>query len=108
MTAATTSTTSLLLGVAAREVAGELVGDAAAARAPLQGPLQRFLFYFFRISGIKGLEPLADDVEVLVLVEGIEGDPQAEALRERDFFLHGLARMDLVVDVLGLEVLGHV
>ena len=47
------------------------------------------------------------DVEVLLLVEGIEREPQAEALRQRDLLLGGLAGMDLAVDVLRLEVLVH-
>jgi hypothetical protein len=34
---------------------------------------------------------VGDDGEVLVLVEGVEGDPQAEALGERDLLLDRLA-----------------
>ena len=51
---------------------------------------------------------MRDDVEVLVLVEGIERDPQPEALGERNFLLDRLAGMDFIADVLGLEVFSHV
>ena len=46
-------------------------------------------------------EPGGDDRQVLVLREGIEAHPQAEALGERDLLLHHFARMDLAV--LGVE-----
>src|SRR5207237_6112069 len=98
MTAAATSTTSLLPGMAAGPVAGKLVGDAAAARAALQGPLQRFLLHALG-GGAEHLQPVLDDVEVLVLVERIEGHPQAEALGERDLLLDRLAGVDLLADV---------
>src|SRR5690348_6847162 len=91
---------SLLLAVPARPVPRELVGDAAAARAPLQGPLQGFLF--LEAAHAEILQPLADDLEVLALVEGIEGHPQAEALGQRDLLLDRLARMDFLADVPGL------
>src|SRR3954470_9845245 len=111
MTAAATSTInarSLLLAVASGPVPGELVGHPAAARAALQRPLQRLFLRFFIGRRAEGFEPVADDVQVLVLVEGIEADPQAEALGERDLLLDRLPRVYLVADVLGLEVFGHV
>ena len=88
----------------------ELVGDAAAARAALQRPLQRFLARRLRFlrRAAKRLQPVRHDLQVLVLVERIERHPQAEALRQGNLLLHRLAGMDLVADVLGLEVLLHV
>jgi len=50
-------------------IPGELIADPAAARAPLHCPLQRFFLDFFLENGNpETLEPLADDVEILVLV----------------------------------------
>src|SRR5262245_54157326 len=98
MTAAATSIMSLLRGTASGPVTRELVGDPPAARAPLQRPLQR-LFVRAARGAAEDLQPVPDDGEVLVLVEGIEGHPQAEALGERDLLFHGLARVDLVADV---------
>src|SRR5689334_25381544 len=86
-------------------VARELIGDPAAARAALQRPLQRLLARLVAPPAAEGLQPVLHDVEVLVLVEGIEGDPQAEALRERDLLLDRLAGMDLIADVLRFQVL---
>src|SRR5688572_29876715 len=107
MTAAATSTTSFFAGIAARPVAGKLICDTAAARPALQRPLQRLLL---RVLGraSERLQPVLDDGKVLVLVERVERDPQAEALGERNFLLDGLAGMDLLADVTRLEVLLHV
>jgi hypothetical protein len=38
-----------------------------------------------------------DDIEVVVLAERIEGQPQPEALGQRDLFLDRLARMQVAV-----------
>src|SRR4051794_37439859 len=91
------------LAVATCPIPRELVGDAAAARAALDRPLKGFflflqLFLFAR-GAAEVREPLAHDIEVFVLVEGVEGDPQPEALRERDLLLHRFAGMDLFADV---------
>src|SRR3954463_2421715 len=93
--------------MATSPISCELIGDAPAARAALQRPLQRLLVRIVR-GAAEGLQPVLDDREVLVLVERVERDPQAEALGKRDFLLHGLARMDLVAHVARLEVLRHV
>src|SRR6185436_14607471 len=52
-------------------VAGELIGDAPAARAALQRPLQRFLARRLHVllRAAERLEPVRDDLQVLVLVE---------------------------------------
>jgi hypothetical protein len=53
-------------------------------------------------------QPVGGDGQVIVLVEGVEGQPQAEALGERDLLLGGLAGMDVSpAIVLGLQVLVH-
>src|SRR4051812_27923045 len=108
MTAAATSTItarrSFLLRVTSGPVARELVGDPAAARASLQRPLERLFLGFVLRCGVEMLQPLADDLEIFVLVERIEAHPEPEALGERDLLLDRLAGVDLVADVLRLEV----
>jgi len=49
-----------------------------------------------------------DDLEILVLLERVEREPQAEALGERDLLLDRLAVVDLAVDVVRFEILAHV
>ena len=39
----------------------------------------------------QAFQPAVDDVEIGLLVEGIEGQPEAEALRQRDFLFHHTA-----------------
>src|SRR3546814_13056632 len=54
-------------------------------------------------------QPVVHDVQVVVLLERVERQPQAEALRERYFFFYSFARMDFAVGlVLGAEVFAHV
>src|SRR6185503_5822510 len=74
----------LLFRVLAGPVSRELVGDAAAARAALQRPLQRFLprLLYFLLAAGKGIQPVGDDFEILVLVERVERHPEAKALRQ--------------------------
>src|SRR5436190_23960486 len=100
----TAAATSIIPGVPTRPISRELIRHPPAARAALQRPLQGLLARLIGHSGAQALQPLADDIEILVLVEWIEGHPQAKALRERDLLLHRLPGMDLVADVLGLEV----
>jgi hypothetical protein len=54
---------------------------------------------------------VGDDVEVGVLVERVERQPQAEAFGERNLFLDRLAGVDFLADAVAfqvfLEVLGH-
>src|SRR5256885_10998198 len=71
------------------------MGHTAAARATLQRPDQSL-----RTRGLdrglvqsQGLQPLSHHAQVLVLAEGIEAHPQAEALGQRDLFLNHLAGM---------------
>src|SRR6267378_3206287 len=68
----------------------ELVSHAAASRAALQCPLQPLFARRAHLlrAAAERLQPMRDDVEVLVLVEGIERDPQSEALGERNLFLY--------------------
>src|SRR5438309_4401651 len=88
----------------------ELVSHAAASRAALQRPLQPLFARRAHLlrAAAERLQPMRDDVEVLVLVEGIERDPQSEALGERNLLLDRLAGMDFIADILGLEVFSHV
>src|SRR5687767_14810998 len=76
-----------------RPVARELPGDAAAARAARERPLQGRALHLFarhpvpaRARRLEVLQPDRDYPQVVVLVEGIEGNPEPEALRERDLF----------------------
>src|SRR5687768_14265035 len=84
-----------------RQLAGivlrELPCHAARARSALQGPLQGFEArgLDLRLSTAEASQPVADDVEVIVLLERIERQPQAEALRQRDLLFHRLARMQV-------------
>src|SRR5690606_27718441 len=61
-------------------VAGELVGDPARTRAAFERPLQRLgaagLDLFGRAAQFA--QPVVDDVEVVVLLEGVERQPQPE------------------------------
>src|SRR5688572_31659343 len=84
---------SLRAGLA-RPVAGELPGHAAAAGAALERPLQRRPLRCLGAGAgrLEMLEPDADDLEVLLLVERVERDPQPEALGQRHLFFRGLAR----------------
>src|SRR5690606_25282912 len=77
---AATSTNGL--DMACGPVPCELAGDAAGAGAALKGPLKRFDARFRDALGRAAMhsQPVIDDVEVVVLLEGIEGQPQAEAL----------------------------
>ena len=101
--------TSLLLGVPAGPVARELVGDAPAARAALQRPLQRLFLALSRsrrrrttsatARRSRGTRPGRRDRSVTHRPKRSESEI---------FSSTRLAGMDLVADVLGLEVLGHV
>src|SRR5207248_10299752 len=53
-------------------------------------------------------QPVSRDVQVGVLVERVEGDPQSEALGKRDFLLHRFGGMNLIAEVPGLEIFLHV
>src|SRR6266568_2996741 len=100
-------------------VARELVGDAAASVPLLVGPGERRLL---RLPGpierrahllAQLRNPLPDHRQVLILREGVEGHPQAEAPGERDLLLYRLAVVDLVPDehrsqVVRLELGEHV
>ena len=60
------------------------------------------------VADAEEAQPLRDDREVLVLAEGIEAHPQAEALGQRDLLLDDLARMDFaIVGVRVREVFLH-
>src|SRR5690606_30162153 len=63
-------------------VAREVPGDAAAARAALQCPLQRLTAHLLRVDMVDAetAQPMTHDVEVFVLTERIERHPQTEAL----------------------------
>ena len=52
--------------------------------------------------------PVADDREVVLLVEGVEREPEPEALAQRDLLLDRLGLVDLGPDVAGVEVFAHV
>ena len=90
-------------------VARELPGDAPAARSAPERPLQRLGARRLDVRGRAAHlgQPVRDDVEIPVLVELVERDPQPEPLRQRDLLLGGLARMDLLADAVVLEVLLH-
>src|SRR5574343_954103 len=92
------------------EVAGELPGDATGARAAAKCPVERIAFTGGddRLADAELSRPVPDDGEVIVLAEGVEGNPQPEAFGERDFFLDGLAGVDFVIDALGVAVFGEV
>ena len=47
---------------------------------------------------------MRDDVQVGLLIEGIERQPEAEALGKRYFFLDRFARVDFIADPLAFEV----
>src|SRR5690606_28621335 len=88
-------------------VARELPGDPPGARAAHQRPLQRILASrgnFVRTRP-EAAQPVRNDVEVLVLAEGVERDPQTETLRQRDLLLHRLTGVELAIDVSRLQVL---
>jgi hypothetical protein len=82
-------------------VAGELPGDAAAARAAHQAPLQGLAARGLDLVGRHAElgQPVRADFQVVILAEGVEGQPEAEALGERDLLLGGLAGMDVAVGV---------
>ncbi len=44
-------------------------------------------------------QPVRDDIEIVILLEWVERHPQAEALRQRDFFLHRFTWMQIAVIV---------
>ena len=51
---------------------------------------------------------MGDDFQILLLIEWIERQPQAESFGERDFFLGGFARMNFtILGVFGFEVFAH-
>src|SRR5213594_2584127 len=99
MSTPTATSTGVRSAMLPREVARELVGDAPRARAALQRPHERLLAR--RGDGgfidTEEAQPLRDDRQVLVLAERIEAQPQAEALGQRDLFLHHLAGMHLAI-----------
>src|SRR5204862_7339797 len=94
----------------ARPIPRELVSHAAASRAALQRPLEPLLARRVHLprAAAERLQPLRNDVEVLVLVEGIERDPQSVALGERNLLLYRLAWLDFLFHILVLDVLPYV
>src|SRR4051812_5841976 len=60
-------------------IACELPRDAPAAEAALERPKQRGAARLFRRLAAERAHPVVGDVEVLLLVEGIEREPQPEA-----------------------------
>ena len=54
------------------------------------------------------LEPVRDDVEVGILIKGVERKPQTKTLRERNLFLNGFARMNLLADSFAFEILREI
>src|SRR5690554_4164999 len=109
MTPAATSTrllTSHQSG-AAGVVARKLARHAAGSRTPLQRPLQCLgarRLYGLSIQPVR-LEPVSNDLQILVLRERVEGNPHAKAFGQRNLFLDGLARMNLATDVSRLLIL---
>src|SRR5512147_2831410 len=73
-----------------REVAGELPGGAAAAAARL-GELEGGNAPRLFVGGghAEVVEPVACDGQVFVLIKGIEGEPDAEAVGEGDLLFDG-------------------
>ena len=47
-------------------------------------------------------------LQIGVLIEGMEGQPQAEAVRQRDLLFHCIAMMQLAIDDVGGLVVAHV
>ena len=73
------------------EVLDVLIGNAAGARTPGHRPLQSFgvkllLIDFQTIA----LDIAVDDFEESILFDRMEAEPQAKAIRQRDFFFDGL------------------
>ena len=90
----------------ARPILGELPGDAAAARAAHERPVERVALGAGNIAFVAAevLEPVGDDIEIGVLVERVEGKPEAEAFGKRNLFLDGFARMDFFADAARFQV----
>src|SRR5512141_1408090 len=82
-------------------VTGELVSDAAAPVPFPLGPEDRLVPRLLRpreagvVFPAHLLHPSPDHLEVQVLRERVEGDPDSEPSREGDLFLHGLPVVDL-------------
>src|SRR6476469_4716965 len=97
-----------------RPMTRELPCDAAAARSALQRELQRLARALVDVAmrrvrrDAEMREPPVDGREIIVLRERVERDPQPEPFRQRDLFLDGFARMNLLADVLRLEVLSEI
>src|SRR5881392_4125961 len=83
----------------ARVVLGELPCHPARARAALQGPAQRIGARGLDLLAVaaEAAQPVRHDVEVIVLLERVEREPQPEAFGQRDLFLDRLARMQVAV-----------
>src|SRR5690606_3647744 len=82
-----------------RPVARKLASHPPRARTTFQRPLQRFRTRGVdvrRRTAVLG-QPVVDDVQVVVLLEGVERQPQAEALGQGYLFFHGLAWMDFAI-----------
>src|SRR5512143_3673293 len=84
-------------------VAGELVRDAAASVSLPLGPEDRLVPRLLRsreaavVFPPHLLHPTPDHLDVQVLREQVEGDPDSEPSREGDLFLHGLPVVDLPI-----------
>src|SRR5512141_1353118 len=82
-------------------VAGELVRDAAASVPLPLGPEDRLVPRLLRpreagvVFPAHFLHPTPDHLDVQVLRERVEGDPDPEPSREGDLLLHGLPVVDL-------------
>src|SRR5690606_33000489 len=99
-----TPTATLMTGLdmAGRPVARELASHPSRAGTSFQRPLQGFgagSFDGFRRATVCA-QPVIDDVQVVVLLEGVEGQPEAETLGERNLFFDSFARMDLAVGLM--------
>src|SRR5699024_3850508 len=95
--------------MARRPVLGKLPGYPARARAPLQSPLQGWLPGCLDLFGwaSQRFQPVFNDLKVAVLAKGIKRKPQAKTLREGDFFLDSLARVNFTTLWVALEVFMH-
>src|SRR5690606_20308950 len=99
------------LDMTRRPVACELPGDAPGTRSALKRPLERFGARGFDRFGATAhlTQPVVHDIQVVVLLEGVERQPDAETLGKGDLLFDGLAGMDLAVGlVTSAQVLAHV
>jgi len=87
-------------------VLGEMPGRTAAAGAAFEGPAQCFFADWPPVidRGLQLPEPIANDLQIVVLAERVKRQPEAEAIGEGDFFFHRFARMNFTALVVGLQV----